>query len=112
MEHEYTTIDPKNHGPLEPCPLCLGKTTLWQYVEKPGDPAMKVVMCDESEALGDFDSSLAKCGCPMAMPDSRFYRASYREAIDFHRKFADAVLERRMANAKGLAAARRRELGL
>lgn len=111
MEHEYTQIDPKNHGPIEPCPMCLGKTSLWQYAPAPGEPVTKVVMCDANEALGEFDDSAARCGCPMAMPDDRFYRATYRDAIYFHRAFCDAVMLLRMKNAKGLAAARRRELG-
>lgn len=89
---QYNKIEYEVHlQPLRQCPLCGARTSMWEHIDVSGQ-ATKVVMCDRGDPLGLFEDASTAAGCPLYMPDSRFYRARYKEAADYHRQFCDAVL--------------------
>lgn len=81
-----------------PCPCCGSASAVWQYIDKPGDPVQRVVMCDgpeyEDERLG-----LMLDKCPLYMPPNAMYRPTAREAVAIWNCYGSMIVATRMKNA-------------
>jgi len=83
---------------VEPCPVCASDPEVWQYIDKPGAVAQKVVMCSHDEAIGPHDPIAG--GCPLYMPPNDFYNPTIREAVRHWNEFAKALISLREHNSQ------------
>lgn len=79
---DYTMIDPRRHGKLEPCCVCGSKPQVWRYNET-ADSATVAVCCVNSEPIGEQDGSLMQSGCVLYMPPGHFYRPRIVDAVNY-----------------------------
>lgn len=97
MNQDYQKMEPPPSEPVQPCPCCSSSATVWQYIDKPGGPVERVVMCDHQEDIVPRDS-VAYSGCLLAMPPQDFYKATGREAVRYWNDYAKALTELARAN--------------
>lgn len=94
----YTRLSTPDGTHIEHCPVCAAAPEVWQYVEKPGEHAQKVVCCAHSEDIGPHDSLAGGGWCPLYMPPLSFYRPTIREAVKHWNEYAKALTALRRKN--------------
>lgn len=80
------------------CPCCGSEAKVWQYVEKPGAPVLRVVMCDGPE-FGVEALPMLLDSCLLQMPPQSFYNETARQAVAVWNLYAEALTKRRTQSA-------------
>lgn len=86
------------HGPLDPCPVCGAEAEMWQFAEKEGDVAQRLVCCTSGEASEAFAGARGHLlgGCLLFMPPQDFYQPTARQAERHWNEFARACEQARL----------------
>lgn len=96
---QIASVPPNGGAVLEPCPVCGGAASLWQYSTSETAPRKLLVCCTHSEPIGPQDG-LANEGCPLYMPPDNFYRETIRDAVRYWNEFARALGTLQAENAE------------
>lgn len=54
--NEYTKLETPSGLVLHNCPVCASKVEVWQYIDKPGGPAEKLICCSHDSPIGPQES--------------------------------------------------------
>lgn len=89
---DYTMVDPRRHGAVEPCCVCGSKPQVWRYAQSEDEST--VAVCCVNTDMTESDP-LTGHECLLYLPPASFYRPRIKDAVDYWNSYQQACRVRR-----------------